>query len=64
MNHDGSVLLPVCTNVREIEALGQVVVYLNGSELPLAANHIANHEVDFGAVECRFAGLLSERDAQ
>ncbi len=57
VNHHGTVLLVVGAGVFELEALGQVVVHLDGAELPAAADGVLDHEVEFGTVECGFAKL-------
>ena len=41
--------------VCQIETLGQVVVHLNGTELPVATQRILDHEVELRAVECGLA---------
>ena len=55
VDHDRSVGLVVSTGVFEFEAFGEVVVELDGTELPMSADAIADHEVGFGPVEGRFA---------
>ncbi len=55
MNHHRAVLAVVRPCVLQLETLGQVVVDLDGAQLPTAANRIADHEVELGAVERRFA---------
>ncbi len=45
-------LLIVGTGVFETETLRQIVVHLNGAELPAAAYGILDHEVEFRTVEC------------
>ncbi len=57
VNHDGAVLLVVAAGVFELEAFGQVVVDLDGAELPAAAEGVLDHEVELGAVECCLAKL-------
>ena len=42
------------------ETLRQVIIDLHGAQLPLAANHIAHHEIDFGAVKGGFTDFLGE----
>ncbi len=41
--------------IPQIKPLGQVVVYLDGTELPFAPEGIFDHEIQFWSVECRFA---------
>ena len=43
--------LIVSTHIFEVEALGQVVVNLNGAQLPAAADCVANHKVEFRTIE-------------
>ena len=47
-------------DVLQIEALRQDVVELHRSELPLAADAVADDEVDLGSVECGLAGVLDK----
>ena len=56
VDHDGLVALAVFADVLELEALGQVEVELNGGELPQAAQHVDELDVDLGTVEGGFAG--------
>lgn len=51
VEHHGAVLLPVFAHVGQPEALGQVVVHLDGAELPLPPQGVLHHEVQLGAVE-------------
>ena len=51
VNHHRTVLLIVGACVFQLEALGEVVVNLNGAELPAAANGVLDHEVKFRAIE-------------
>ena len=55
VDHDGAVFLVVAADVFEFEAFGEVVVDLDGAELPTAADGVFDHEVEFGAVEGGFA---------
>ena len=50
----------VRADVLQLEALGQVVVELHGAELPLAADAVADDEVDLRPVERRLARLGGE----
>ena len=59
VNHDGTVLLVVGAGERQVEALGQVVVHLDCTQLPLAADGVAHHEVELGTVERGLALHLS-----
>ena len=56
--------LVVGADVIQIESLGQLVIDLHGAELPLAADHVADDEVDLRAVERGLAGLEAERNAE
>ena len=57
VNHDRAVQFVVRALVRQVEPLRQVVVHLNGSQLPLAADGVLDHEVELGTVERGFAVL-------
>jgi len=59
VNHDRLVRLIVGADVFQIEPLlaRQVVIDLHGAQLPIAAQAIADDEIDFRAVERRFAAL-------
>ena len=50
---DRAVQFVVRALVRQVELLRQVVVHLNGSQLPLAADGVLDHEVELRAVEGR-----------
>ena len=64
VDHDGRVFFVVGSDVAEAEADGENVVYLNGAELPFAADDVFDHEVDFRAVEGGFARFFGEGDAE
>ena len=57
-------LLVVGADVGEVEALGKVVVDLHSAELPFAADHVLDHEVDLRSVECGFAGFFDIVDIE
>ena len=63
VDHDGLMALAVFAHVFQLEARGQVEVELHGGELPQAAQHIDQLDVDLGAVEGGFAGdgLVGDR---
>ena len=61
VNHDGTVLLVVASGVFEFEAFGQVVIDLNGAQLPAAADGVFDHEVKFGTVEGSLTSFLACR---
>ena len=52
MNHHGAVLLVVGTRIFELETLWQVVIHLDGTQLPTATQCVLNHEVEFRTIEC------------
>jgi hypothetical protein len=56
VDHDGLMQFAVLALVLELEAGGQVEVELHGGELPQAAEHVDQLDVDLGAVERGFAG--------
>ena len=69
MNHGRTVRTIVGTNVLQIKSLfaRQVVIELNRSELPFAANAITDDEVGFGAIKgcfARFDLRLDPQDSQ
>ena len=51
VNHDGAVRCPVFAHISQVKAFGQVGVYLNGAQLPLAAQHVLDHKIKLGAVK-------------
>ena len=55
VDHDRAVQLVVGALVGQVEPFGQIVVHLDGSQLPLAADGVAHHEVELRTVEGRFA---------
>ncbi len=57
MDHHWPVRRVVRADIFQLEALRQVVIELHGSQLPLAADAIANYKIDLGAVERGFAFL-------
>ena len=54
VNHYRTVLLIVGSRIFQLETFGQVVIYLNGTQLPTAADSILNHKVQFRTVESSF----------
>ena len=56
VEHDGAVVLAVLADVREVEALGQVGVVLDGAELPGALERVLDVELDLRPVERALAG--------
>ena len=55
MHHDRAMGLVVGADVFKLEPLGQVIVKLHRSQLPLAADAVADHEVGLGAIKRGFA---------
>ena len=53
----------VVADVFELETRGQVEVKLHRGELPEAAEHVDEFDVDLGAVEGGFAGDFAVADA-
>ena len=64
VDDDRSVLLVVLPHVSELEALGRIVVELDGSELPLAADAVLHGEVELRPVESAIAGVLHPVDTR
>ena len=59
VDHHRTVLLVVSAGIFQAEALGEVIVHLDSTELPTAADGILNHEVKFRAIEGSFALYLA-----
>ena len=59
MNHHWSLLRVVLSGVFELEAVRQVIVYLNSTELPTTTNGILHHEVELWTIECSLAKLYA-----
>ena len=57
VQHDRALALAVFIDVIDAEALGQIHVHLQGAALPVAADGVAQHEFQLGAVERAFAGV-------
>ncbi len=49
----------VFADVRRAEPVGQVQVDLVRAALPVAADRIAQHELEFRSVECAFARVVA-----
>ena len=64
MDHHRPVGGVVVADVLQLESFGEVVVELDGAELPLAADRVADHEVGFGTVEGRFSLAFDEWQAR
>ena len=52
MDHHRCLLRVVLVGVFQLEALRQVVVHLNGTQLPTTTDGILNHEVELRTIEC------------
>ena len=52
MNHYRTMLLVIRAHIFQLEAFGQVVVYLNCSQLPATTDSIFHHKVQFRTIEC------------
>ena len=55
MDHHRAVTLVVGAHVFQLEAFREVVVHLDGTQLPAAADGVFHHEVELRAVESGFA---------
>ena len=55
MNHHGRFLRVVFGRVFQLKAFGQVIVYLYCTQLPATSDSVLYHEVEFRAIESRFA---------
>ena len=64
VDHDRAMRLVVGPRVGEVEPLGQAVVDLDRSQLPLTADDVLDHEIDLGPVKSGLAGLLVDTDIQ
>ena len=64
VNHHRAMEFAVASLVRQIKAFREVVVHLNGAELPFSADDIANDEVDFRPVKGRLALFLRPGHAE
>ena len=51
MNHHGSMRLIIGADILQFESLGQIVIQLHRSKLPLAADAIADHKICLGPIE-------------
>ena len=55
MDHDRAVLFVIRAFVGQVETLRQVVVHLDRTELPLAADGVLDHKIKFRAIKGSFA---------
>ena len=58
VDHHRSLFGVVFSSVLQLKALWQIVVYLNGTQLPFTADGILHHEVEFRAIEGSLAHFL------
>ena len=63
VNHHRRLFAVVLGCVLKTEALRQVIVDLNGSELPTASDGVLNHKVELRTIEGCFANLLTSLQA-
>ena len=61
VDHDRTVFLVILTGVFEFETLRQVIVHLDGTELPAATECVLDQEVEFRTIESGFTGLFACR---
>ncbi len=47
-------------DIGQVEPDREIIVHLHGAKLPLAPDHVFDHEIDLRAVERRLAGLFRE----
>ena len=57
MNHYRTVFLIVVANVFKFKTFGQIVVYLNCTQLPFTTKSVFYHKVEFRTVECSLASF-------
>ena len=55
VQHDGAVFLAVLADIRRVQPFGQHEIHLQGAALPVAADGVAQHEFELGAVKRAFA---------
>ena len=58
MNHHGSVQFTIASLVGQIKSLGEVVIHLDGTQLPFSTDDVLYDEVNLRAVKGGFALLL------
>ena len=63
MEHHRHVTLAVLADVGRPEPAGQVEVHLHGAALPVAADRVAQHELELRAVERALAGIVGVLEA-
>ena len=63
VDHHRTLAGAVGIDILQLEALGEVVVHLDGAQLPAPADGVLHHEVQLRAVEGGFARLHDERQA-
>src|SRR5271166_6638156 len=60
MDHHGSPRRIVRRDVSELETFRQIIVNLDGSQLPLAPNYVFNHEINLRSIKRRFPPFLGK----
>src|SRR5688572_11654729 len=55
VDHYRAMLFVIGTSILQFETVRQIIIYLNGSQLPFTSQRIAYHKVQFRTVERRFA---------
>ena len=59
MNHHRSLLRVILGSILQFETLWQVVIHLDGTQLPTTADGILYHEVELRTIEGSLANLLT-----
>ncbi len=57
VQHDGAVFRAILTDIGGVQTFGQNEIHLQRAALPIAPNGIGQHEFQFRAVKCPFAGI-------
>src|SRR5271165_5265881 len=60
MDHHGPPRGIVRCDIGESEPLGQVIIHLHGSELPLPPDHVFNNKINLWTVKRRFAAFFGK----
>ncbi len=64
MQHHGRVPIAVLADIGGAEPARHVEVYLQRAALPIAADRVAQHELDLRAIERAFAAVIGERQPE
>ena len=59
MNHHGTMCNIIAAVVFQFKSLRQIVIKLNGTQLPRTADAITNHKIRFWTIEGGFTFLLA-----